>query len=137
MRIRVTGRGEPGPVGGRAGDLFVVVRVEPHALFGRHDSDLTLELPISYSEAALGANLKVPTLNGAVTLKIPAGTPTGRTFRIRGRGAPKPKKSATGDLLVTVKVDVPAKLSKEEKELIGRLREIQKESPRASLGLEI
>jgi len=137
MRIRVSGRGEPGPAGGRPGDLFVAVKVEPHPFFGRNDSDLTLELPISYAEAALGTELKVPTLNGAVRLKIPPATPTGRTFRIKGKGAPKPKKKgANGDLLVTVKVDVPSKLSKEEKELIGKLQLAQRESPRARLGLE-
>jgi molecular chaperone DnaJ len=135
-RIRLTGRGEAGPPGARAGDLFVTVRVEPHRLFGRKDSDLTLELPITYSEAALGTNLRVPTLNGVVTLKVPPGTPSGKTFRIRGKGAPRPRKGGAGDLLVTVRVDVPRKLSKEEKELLGRLQEVQKESPRKGLGVE-
>ena len=74
--------------------------------------------------------------DGSVTLKIPAGTKSGQTFRIRGKGAPKPKKNSSGDLLVTVTIDVPAKLSKEEKELIGRLKEVQKESPRKRLGVE-
>jgi molecular chaperone DnaJ len=134
-RIRVRGRGEPGPAGSKAGDLFVVVRVEPHPLFGRRNADLTLELPITYTEAALGANLKVPTLNGSVTLKVPPGTASGRTFRIRGKGAPKPR-GGTGDLLVTVSVDVPSKLSREEKELLSRLKELQKESPRKRLGVE-
>jgi molecular chaperone DnaJ len=135
-RIRLAGRGEAGQPGARAGDLFVTVRVEPHQLFGRRDSDLTLELPITYSEAALGTNLRVPTLNGAVTLKVPPGTPSGKTFRIRGKGAPRPRKGGVGDLLVTVHVDVPRKLSKEEKELLGRLQEVQKESPRHGLGVE-
>jgi molecular chaperone DnaJ len=134
-RIRVRGRGEAGPSGAKAGDLFVVVRVEPHRMFGRRDADLTLELPITYAEAALGANLKVPTLNGSVTLKVPPGTASGRTFRIRGKGAPKPR-GGTGDLLVTVGVDVPSKLSREEKELLSRLKEVQKESPRKGLGVE-
>jgi molecular chaperone DnaJ len=136
MRIRLAGRGEQGPVGAKAGDLFVVVRVAQHPLFGRRGSDLTMELPITFAEAALGAQLKVPTLDGSVTLKIPAGTKSGQTFRIRGKGAPKPKKNSSGDLLVTVTIDVPAKLSKEEKELIGRLKEVQKESPRKRLGVE-
>jgi molecular chaperone DnaJ len=136
-RIRLSARGEAGSAGARAGDLFVTVRVEPHRLFGRRNSDLTLELPITYTEAALGTNLRVPTLNGEVTLKIPAGTPSGKTFRIRGKGAPRPRKGGMGDLLVTVKVDVPQKLSKEEKELLGRLQEVQKESPRKGLGVEV
>jgi molecular chaperone DnaJ len=134
-RIRVRGRGEPGPAGAAPGDLFVVVKVEPHRLFGRRGADLTLDLPITYAEAALGANLKVPTLNGSVTLKVPAGTASGRTFRIRGKGAPKPR-GGSGDLLVTVGVDVPSKLSREEKDLLARLQEVQKESPRKRLGVE-
>jgi molecular chaperone DnaJ len=135
-RIRLNGRGEAGPAGSRAGDLFVTVRVAPHRLFGRKDSDLTLELPVTFAEAALGTNLKVPTLNGQVTLKIPAGTPSGKTFRVRGKGIPKPKKGGAGDLLVTVKVDVPQKLSRAEKELLARLQEAQKESPRKGMGVE-
>jgi molecular chaperone DnaJ len=134
-RIRVAGKGEPGPTGGPPGDLFVVVRVAPHKLFGRRGADLTLELPVSYSEAALGANVKVPTLNGPVTLKVPAGTPAGKTFRIRGKGAPKPKGGA-GDLLVTVNVDVPTKLGTREKELLEELRAEQAQSPRRGLGVE-
>jgi molecular chaperone DnaJ len=134
-RIRLAGRGEPGPAGSRAGDLFVVVRVAPHEVFGRKDSDLTLELPVTYPELALGAEVPVPTLNGAVKLRIPAGTVPGKTFRIRGKGAPKPK-GGNGDLLVTVRVDVPSKLTKEEKDLLGKLRELQKDSPRKKLGVE-
>jgi molecular chaperone DnaJ len=135
-RIRLSGRGEAGPPGARAGDLFVTVRVAPHRLFGRKDSDLTMELPITFAEAALGTNLRVPTLNGEVTLKIPSGTQSGKTFRIRGKGAPRPKKGGSGDLLVTVNVDVPQKLSKEEKELLAQLQQAQKESPRKRLGVE-
>jgi molecular chaperone DnaJ len=124
--IRLPGRGEPGGPNGRPGDLFVRVRVAKHPVFGRKDSDLTVELPVTYAEAALGANVPVPTLNGTVTLKIPPGTPSGKTFRIRGKGAPKPKKGGAGDLLATVRVDVPSKLSKEEKELLKQLQEVQK-----------
>ncbi|HEX2089430.1 MAG TPA: DnaJ C-terminal domain-containing protein, partial [Actinomycetota bacterium] len=98
-------------------------------------SDLTIQVPVTFAEAALGANLRVPTLNGPVTLKIPAGTASGKTFRVRGKGAPKAKGGA-GDLLVTVQVDVPQKLSKEEKELLSRLQEVQRESPRKRLGVE-
>ncbi|MBI4261061.1 MAG: molecular chaperone DnaJ, partial [Actinobacteria bacterium] len=134
-RIRLAGRGEPGGPGGRPGDLYVVVRVRPHALFGRRGADLTLELPVTYSEAALGAHVEVPTLNGAVTLKIPAGTAPGRTFRLRGKGAPRTR-GGHGDLLVTVRVHVPQKLSREERDLLEKLQEAQKESPRARLGPE-
>ena len=89
---------------------------------------------MTFPEAALGAHVQVPTMNGAVTLKVPAGTPNGKTFRIKGKGAPKAK-GGHGDLLVTTQVDVPGKLSKEQKELLRQLQEEQKESPRKSLGV--
>ncbi|HCO03155.1 MAG TPA: molecular chaperone DnaJ [Actinobacteria bacterium] len=136
VRIKVSGRGEAGGAGAGPGDLYVVVRVTPHRLFGRKDADLTLDLPLSYPEAALGANVDVPTLNGPVTLKVPAGTPNGKTFRIRGKGAPKPRKDGNGDLLVRVQVDVPQKLSREEKDLLKQLQQAQRESPRRRLGVE-
>ena len=132
-RIRVSGRGEPGGPGGQAGDLYVRVRVSQHPVFGRSGDNLTVELPVTYPEAALGANVKVPTLNGSVTLKVPAGTPSGKTFRVKGKGAPK--RGGHGDLLVTVNVDVPKKLSKREKELLAELRDTETESPRAELGV--
>ena len=132
-RIRVAGRGEPGGPGGQPGDLYVRVRVGEHPVFGRKGDNLTVDLPVSYPEAALGSNVKVPTLNGPVTLKVPAGTPSGKTFRVKGKGAPK--RGGHGDLLVTVNVDVPKKLSKREKELLGELRDAETESPRAELGV--
>jgi len=132
-RIRLAGRGEPGPVGGQPGDLFVVVHVAEHPVFGRTGDNLTVNLPISFPEAALGANVQVPTLNGPVTLKVPAGTPSGKTFRVRGKGAPK--RGGHGDLLVTVNVDVPGKLSREEKDLLKQLQETRKDSPRKRLGV--
>jgi molecular chaperone DnaJ len=133
-RIRLSGRGEAGPPGASAGDLYVVVHVAAHRLFGRKGSDLTLALPITFAEAALGANVDVPTLNGPVKLKIPSGTQSGKTFRIRGRGAPK--KGGHGDLLVTVNVEVPQRLSRDEKHLLTQLKEAERESPRKGLGVE-
>jgi molecular chaperone DnaJ len=132
-RIKLGGRGEPGPAGGPAGDLFVRVHVARDATFGRKGDDLTVELPVSFPEAALGAQVQVPTLGGPVTLKVPPGTPTGKTFRLKGKGAPR--KSGHGDLLVTVRVDVPGRLSRQEKQLIKQLQEAQKESPRSKLGV--
>ena len=131
-RIKLPGRGEPGPAGGQPGDLYVRVKVARDDVFGRKGDNLTLTLPVSYPEAALGANVQVPTLNGPVTLKVPAGTPSGKTFRIKGKGAPR--KSGAGDLMVTVEVDVPRKLSKEEKQLLQDLQEVQKASPRSGMG---
>jgi len=133
--IRLSGRGEPGPAGGASGDLFVKVRVRPHRFFGRKGADLTLDLPLTYTEAALGANVEVPTLNGPVTMKIPPGTPAGKTFRLKGKGAPK--RGGNGDLLVTVRVEVPQRLSKRERELLKELHEAEDESPRRHLGVDV
>ena len=130
-RIRLAGRGEPGYPGSQPGDLYVVVNVAAHGLFGRKGNDLTLELPITYSEAALGANVRVPTLDGEVTLKIPAGTQPGQTFRIRGRGAPR--KGGRGDLLVTAKLEVPKRVSRGERQLLRQLQEAETRSPRRHL----
>jgi molecular chaperone DnaJ len=133
-RIRVRGRGAATGSGGQPGDLYVVVHVQPHPLFGRQGEDLTLTLPITFTEAALGAQVKVPTLEAPVTLKIPAGTQNGKTFRVRGRGAPKTK-GGRGDLLVTVQVTVPDKLSKKEREMLEQFAETHRASPRSDLGV--
>jgi molecular chaperone DnaJ len=133
-RIKLGGRGEPGPAGTAAGDLYVRVHVRPHRFFGRKGNDLTVKVPVTYPEAALGANIEVPTLDGPVRMKVPAGTPSGKTFRLKGRGAPR--KGGAGDLLVTVNVEVPGKLSKDEREILQRLRDAGTESPRRRLGVE-
>jgi molecular chaperone DnaJ len=109
QRIRLAGKGAPGRRGGPAGDLFVVVHVSEHELFGRKGNDLTLTVPITFSEATLGTTLTVPTLDGNVSLKVPPGTASGQTLRVRGRGVPG--KGRAGDLLVTVEVAVPKRLS--------------------------
>jgi len=132
-RIKLAGKGEPGPAGGPSGDLYVRVNVRPHEVFGRKGDDVTVELPVTYPEAALGAHVQVPTLNGPVTLKVPAGTPSGKTFRVKGKGAPR--KNGQGDMLVTVKVDVPNKLSREQKKAVEQLRDVTEESPRRELGV--
>jgi molecular chaperone DnaJ len=132
-RIRLVGRGEPGPAGGDPGDLYVRVQVRPHPFFGRKGNDLTVDLPVSYAEAALGAEVQVPTLNGPVTMKVPSGTQNGRTFRLKGKGPGR--RGGRGDLLVTVNVEVPQKLSKPEKELLKQLQEVEKDSPRRRLGV--
>ena len=109
QRIRLAGKGAPGRRGGPAGDLFVVVHVSEHTLFGRKGDDLTLTVPITFAEASLGTTLTVPTLDGSVSLKVPAGTASGRTLRVRGHGVPG--KGTRGDLLVTLDVAVPVRLT--------------------------
>ena len=115
QRIRLRGKGASGEGGGPNGDLYVVVHVDSHPVFGRKADNLTVTAPVTIDEAALGAQIKVPTLGGTpVTLKIPPGTPNGRVFRVRGRGVTR-KDGTRGDLLVTVEVSVPAELSAEAK----------------------
>ncbi|WP_028659184.1 molecular chaperone DnaJ [Nocardioides insulae] len=122
QRIRLRGKGSAGQNGGPAGDLYVTVKVTPHRVFGRRGDHLTVEVPISFDEAALGADVKVPVLGGApVTLKVPAGTPTGRTFRVRGKGARR-SDGTRGDLLATVEVQVPAVLNPEAREAVESYR---------------
>ncbi len=127
QRIRLRGKGAAGERGGPPGDLFVVVRVAPHPLFDRKGDNLTLDVPVSFDEAALGAEIKVPTLSGApVTLRIPPGTPNGRSFRVRGRGVPRTSGAAagtTGDLIVTVEVQVPAVLDEKARAAVQAFRE--------------
>ena len=134
QRIRLKGRGGAGRNGGPPGDLYVVVRVAPHSLFGRKGKDLTLTAPVTFAEAALGADITVPTMDGPVVLKVPPGTRSGRTFRVRGRGI-STAKSGLGDLLVTVEVAVPTNLSAAEREAIQALADAGGESPRAHLGV--
>lgn len=134
QRIRLRGKGGPGSNGGAAGDLFVTVSVGSHPLFGRKDHNLTLDVPVTFDEAALGAEIKVPTLHGApVTLKIPAGTPAGRTFRVRGKGA-KRADGTNGDLLVTVSISVPTSLDETAREALQSYRAATAgHDPRAAL----
>jgi molecular chaperone DnaJ len=121
QRLRVRGRGGPGERGGPAGDLEVTVHVRSHPVFGRSGSDLTITLPVSFTEAALGANVAVPTLDGApVTVKVPAGTPSGQRLRVRGRGVPGTG-GARGDLLVSIEVTVPNKLSSAARQAVEEL----------------
>jgi molecular chaperone DnaJ len=133
QRIRLRGRGGPGRNGGPPGDLYVTCRVNPHALFGRRGQDLTLVVPATFPELALGGEITVPTLDGGpVRLRIPPGTRSGRTFRVKGRGVTT--KKATGDLLVTVEVAVPQKLTAAERKAVEALADAADgQSPRAHL----
>ena len=134
QRIRLKGKGATGENGGPSGDLLVTVKVTPHRIFGRKGDNLTLEAPVSFDEAALGSEIKVPTLGGSpVTLRIPPGTPNGRTLRVRGRGAPR-KDGSRGDLLVTVVVEVPDVLDDATRAAVTAYREARSGTdPRASL----
>ncbi len=132
QRIRLKGRGDPGRNGGPPGDLFVSCQVAAHSLFRMDGRDLRLTVPITFPEAALGADITVPTLAGSpVKVRLPAGTRTGRTFRVKGRGVATTR--ATGDLLVSVEVAVPAKLSAAERKAVEALTAAATESPRDHL----
>lgn len=133
--IRLAGRGGQAPDGGQPGDLYIAVRVDPHRLFGRKGSNLTLTVPVTYPEAALGADIKVPTLHGQpVTLRIPPGTPSGRTLRVRGHGVPK-RRGGRGDLLVTIEVAVPSTVEDGQRRAIEALAEVLPKNPRQHLGV--
>ncbi len=133
-RIRLAGRGGPGANGGPAGDLFVIVTVTPHPVFGRKDDHLTVTVPVTIDEATLGANIPVPVVTGgSVSLKVPAGTTHGKTFRIKGRGVPSAK-GRDGDLLVTIEIAVPHKLPKAAREALEQYAEaVKSENPRDEL----
>jgi molecular chaperone DnaJ len=123
QRIKLKGKGAPGERGGPAGDLFVRVHVKPHPVFGRSGDNLTVAVPVTFPELTLGAEIKVPSHRGApVTVRIPAGTPNGRTFRVTGKGVRR-KDGTNGSLLVTVEVQVPDKLNGKAKTAIENLRE--------------
>jgi molecular chaperone DnaJ len=129
-RVRLKGRGEAGRNGGPPGDLFVAVEVEPSPLFERRGSDLVLDVPVTYAEAALGSTVQIPTPDGPVALKIPSGTESGKLLRVKGRGAPHLKGNGRGDLLARVKVTVPKKLTKAEKEALEGYSKVSRENPR-------
>ncbi|MBD3173967.1 MAG: molecular chaperone DnaJ, partial [Armatimonadia bacterium] len=135
-RIRVRGEGMAGVHGGPRGDLILIARVGSHPFFGRKDDDLTCEVPVSFSEACLGAEISVPTKDGRAKLKVPAGTQSGRVLRLRGMGVPHLNSSGTGDQLVTIRVSVPAKLSKSARQLVEQLDDEIREDPRADVPTE-
>ena len=133
QRIRLAGQGEPGRNGGPSGDLFVRVHVNPHSVFGRQGNDLTLTAPMTFTELALGTTLTVPTLDGKVTLKVPAGTASGRVLRARGKGITK-RDGTSGDLLITLEVTVPNNMSSEARKALEAYADVTKEhDPRGDL----
>ena len=124
-RLRLSGEGEPSPAGGPPGDCYCIIRVKEHPLFHRDGRDLICQVPISYSQATLGARISVPTLNGAEHVDVPAGTQPGEVFTLRGRGMPDVRYRGRGDLHVQVTVEVPKRLSERHEKLLRELAEIE------------
>lgn len=124
IKLRVTGEGEAGNLGGPYGDLYVIINVAPHPFFKRKGTDLLCEVPISFTQAILGGEIEVPTIDGKVFIKIPAGTPSGRVFHLKGKGVPRLGGYGRGDQFVTVYIDVPKKLTRRQKELLHEFAEI-------------
>ena len=127
-RIRLAGKGEAGSKGASSGDLYLFVNVYSHDLFKRSEENLFFECPISVADAALGASIDIPTIDGGkAKIKIPSGTQSGKQFRLRGKGMPYIRGSGYGDLYVQVNTEVPINLNKEQKELLQKFREIENE----------
>jgi molecular chaperone DnaJ len=132
-KIRLKGKGEAGYGGAPAGDLYVVTRVEPSKLYERRGDDLVIDVPVTFDEAALGATVEIPTPDGRVSLKVPAGSQDGKLLRVKGRGAPKLKGSGRGDLLARLRVQVPSKLTKAQREALEGFQKATKTNPRERL----
>ncbi len=127
-RLRITGEGNVGLRGGVPGDLYVVIRIRPHEIFERDENDIYCRVPITFTQAALGAEVSIPTLNGKVRLTVPASTQTGKTFRLRGKGIPSIHGYGRGDQYVQVVVETPVRLGKRQKELLQELSKIEEET---------
>jgi len=134
-RVRVPGKGDAAEFGGPPGDLFLVVRVQPHPLFSRQGNNIVCSVPVTFEEAVLGAEIEVPTVAGRARLKIPPGTQSGQKFRLRGRGAPSAGGRGHGDQLVEVKVVLPEIADERSKELLRELARLNPQNPRENIGL--
>ena len=124
-RLRIQGEGERSPSGGPSGDCYVFIQIKPHPLFHRDGQDIICQIPIGYAQAALGAEIEVPTLDGPEKIKIPGGTQNGDIIQLRGRGMPTPRRNMAGDLLIQVIIEVPTKISPEHEKLLRQLAEIE------------
>jgi molecular chaperone DnaJ len=129
QRLKLAGEGDGAPQAGAPGDLYVIINIQEHPLFKRQDDDVLLETPISFIDALLGTEIEIPTLTGRVALKIPAGTHTGQSFRLKGKGFPKSGGFGSGDMLIRVLIDTPSHLSHKQKELVQELAKTAEETP--------
>jgi DnaJ-class molecular chaperone len=132
-RVRVAGRGHPGAYGGPPGDLYIVTRVKPHPYFRRVDNDIYLDVPVTVNEALFGAKIKVPTLEGFSTVKIPPGTQGGQKLRLKGKGAPHDGGRQRGDEYIVVNIAVPKGIDKKSRELLEEVARINPYEPRRGL----
>jgi molecular chaperone DnaJ len=132
-KIRLRGKGEAGVRGGPPGDLLVVTHVAPSVLYARQGDDLVLEVPVTFAEAALGAKVEVPTIDGPISLTVPAGSASGKSLRVRGKGAPRVSGGGRGDLIARLRVDVPPSLTKTQREALERFANLDRRNPRESL----
>ncbi|MBI4574259.1 MAG: molecular chaperone DnaJ [candidate division NC10 bacterium] len=124
-RLKLAGEGEAGVRGGPPGDLYVVITVQEHPIFARHGDDLTCEVPISFSQAALGAQIEIPTISGRATLKVPPGSQTGTEFRMKGKGFPNLRGYGRGDLIARIFVEVPAHLTAKQRDLLEQYARLE------------
>jgi molecular chaperone DnaJ len=124
QKLKLTGEGEAGERGAMSGDLYVSVNILPHDFFSREEFDVICDVPITFSQAALGTEMEVPTLEGKVTMKIPAGTQSHKTFRLKSKGIAQLGRGGRGDQLVRVLIETPSKLNAEQKELLRKFDEI-------------
>jgi len=132
-KIKIKGKGNAGERGGQHGDLYLITRVQPHQVFKLSGDDIIVDLPVSYPEAVLGAKIKVPTLDGVISVNVKPGTQSGSLLRLKGKGYPKVKGNGRGDFIIRVKVDIPRKVARQEKELIDKLSAINKGDPREEI----
>ncbi len=132
-KIKLKGKGEAGYGGAPAGDLFVVTRVEPSKLYERRGDDLIIDVPVAFDEAALGATVEIPTPDGRVSLKVPSGSQDGKLLRVKGRGAPKLKSDGRGDLIARLRIQIPSKLTKAQREALEGYSKASKSNPREKL----
>jgi DnaJ-class molecular chaperone len=131
-KLRVAGQGNPSATGGPAGDLYLTVKMRTHPLFERKGDDLHVDLPVAFHEAALGAEVQVPTLTSKVTMRVPAGVQSGQQLRLTGQGMPT-RSGAVGNLFARIKVTVPRNLTPEEQTLVEQLRALRTENPREKI----